>query len=110
MFRASLCPSSGEQDCLRLHMVFACNTGKKMVRCSVVAVLSCDHSRALCMHVRMACGIAGIETILESLLIMNKHQITATSSWFYYLPIQTMHGHTNIKHEHVILNNGLKWL
>jgi hypothetical protein len=31
-----------------------------------------------------------------SLLITNKHQITVTSSWFYYLPTLTMHGHTNI--------------
>jgi len=34
---------------------------------------------------------------VESLLITNKHQITVTSSWFYYLPTPTMHGHMNIK-------------
>ena len=34
---------------------------------------------------------------VENLLITNKHQITVTSSWFYYLPTWTMHGHTNIK-------------
>jgi hypothetical protein len=37
---------------------------------------------------------------VESLLITNKHQITVTSSWFYYLPILKMHGHMNIKLKH----------
>jgi hypothetical protein len=32
------------------------------VRYCVITVLSCDHSRVLFMHVRMAYGIAGIET------------------------------------------------
>jgi hypothetical protein len=44
MFLASLCPSSGEQDCLRLNVVFACNTRKKIVRCCVVEVAqTCIH-------------------------------------------------------------------
>ena len=30
-------------------------------------------------------------------LITNKHQITVTSSWFYYLPTLKMHGHMNVK-------------
>ena len=50
MFRALLCPSSRKPECLRLHVVFACNTVKKIVRCGVVVVLSCDHSRGLCVH------------------------------------------------------------
>jgi len=39
MFRASLCPSSGEQVCLGLCVVFACNKGRRTMWCSVVMVL-----------------------------------------------------------------------
>ena len=33
------------------------------MRCNVVAVFSCDHSRVLCVHVRIDCGIDGVQII-----------------------------------------------
>jgi hypothetical protein len=51
-----------------LPMVFACNIENKIVRCNVVAVLSCDHSRVLCVHVGMACGIIAIPAIPQATL------------------------------------------
>jgi len=39
MFRASLCPSSGEQGCALPHMVFCTVTrGEKTVRCDSLSV------------------------------------------------------------------------
>ena len=50
------------KNVLRLRVVFSCDTGKRIVRCNIVADFSCNHSRVLCVNVRMDCGIDGVET------------------------------------------------
>jgi hypothetical protein len=65
MFRASLCPSSGEQqqNCLKPHVVMPATQGEKNVGYIVVAdFLSCDHVRVCaCMWVQPVV-IVGIVT------------------------------------------------
>jgi len=76
MFRASLCPSSEEQDCVLPNMVLQCWTPYAVVHWTPYAVV---HSLIL-----LTMGIMMLETCWDKRLIINIR--LAASCWFLSLP------------------------
>ena len=105
MFRASLCPSSGEQECALPHMVFC--TGNDGCGCMELGSELCALWRLLfdqcrtpyaAVHslVLLMMGIMMPETCWDKSLIINVRLVA--SCWFLSLqPTFMMHGHTSLK-------------
>ena len=113
MFRASLCPSSGEQDvcycmwCAALVLLDVVGSGCGALSCG------CEHNRyqphpaepaqhTTCSNIRLVLlkmGIMMPETCWD--IVKNKH-LTVASCWFSLSlhNLLTMHGHRNLKHPH----------
>ena len=93
MFRASLCPSSGEQDvcycmwCAALVLLDVVGSGCGALRCRV-----CSNTRLVLLKM----GIMMPETCWE--IVKNK-PLTVASCWFSLSlhDLLTMHGHRNLK-------------
>ena len=94
MFRASLCPSSGEQECALPHMVFC--TG--CAGCGCVE-LGRHHNQcrtpyaAVHSLVLLMMGIMVSETCWDKSLIINIRLVAPC--WF--LSLNPMHGHKNLR-------------
>ena len=107
MFRASLCPSSGEQECLTPHMVFC--TGCDGCGCVKLGRELCaaphNHSHhnqcrtpyaAVLTLVLLMMGIMMPETCWDKSLKINIRLVA--SCWFLSLhPTFMMHGHKSLK-------------
>ena len=104
MFRASLCPSSGEQECALPHMVFW--TGCEDCGCVELGRVQAPHNHShhkqfrtpyAAVHtlVLLMMGIMMPETCWDSLIINIR---LVASCWFLSLnPTFMMHGHKRLK-------------
>ena len=109
MFRASLCPSSGEQECALLHMVFCTGSdgcGCVELGCKLYACIPAPHNHS--HHYQCRTPYAAVHTIVLLLmgiimpeicwdsLIINIRLVA--SCWFLSLhPTFMMHGHKSLK-------------
>ena len=109
MFRGSLCPSSGEQECVLPHMVFCTGCdgcgcvelGREL--CALWRLLNHNHHNqcrtpyaAVHTLVLLMMGIMMPEKCWHKSLIMNIRSVA--SCWFLSLhPTFTMHGHKSLK-------------
>ena len=104
MFRASLCPSSGEQECALPHMVFC--TGSDGCGCVKLGRKLCALWRLL-LHtlVLLMMGIMMPETCWDKSLIINIRLVA--SFWLLSLhPTFMMHGHKSLKNSVLMLPDG----
>jgi len=94
MFRASLCPSSGEQDTIRAATHFRLTQEIKFLQTKKAKLNSCSNIRLVLLKM----GIMMPETCWE--IVKNKH-LTVASCWFSLSlhNLLTMHGHRNLKLE-----------
>ena len=99
MFRASLCPSSGEQD---VCYCMCCAALRCFCWMWLVAEAAQHNTCSNIRIVLLKMGIMMPETCWE--IVKNKH-LTVASCWFSLSlhNLLTMHGHRNLKSSHILL-------
>jgi len=61
-------------------------------------------------YLEVSCAVRPIWWTLGVKWLRNKHQIVVTSSWFYYLPTEMMHGYHSFIHSVFCLTTGpIQW-